>query len=169
MRTRTSRRIVLPVALVLAVALLGSCSRDEDNGPEVPDLATVIVDQAPPGFVPLTEPFGAFDLEGYLSRFSDEEDRDREDLTDAGFERGYARGWVSTDGTALAAFVFEVESNGEAEDLLDSFMDDTKDRRNGSEFEAEGIDDAEGITYVESSVEGAQTVYTLSLHDALPI
>ena len=160
MRSLTSRRVLLTAALLTAATVLGSCGDDGDgDGPEVADLGTVVVSDTPPGFVPLTESFGPFTLDEYLERFSTEQEDDREEFEEAGVERGYARGWINQEGTGLVVFVFEAGSNGEAEDLMESFIDDAVDSRSGQEFEVEDIDGAEGVTYIETSIEGGETVH----------
>ena len=154
--------MVLPAAvLAVAVALTG-CGDDDDGGnaSDVADLGTVVVEQAPAGFVPITDDvFGPFTLDQYIERFSTNAEEDREELADAGVERGYARGWVNQEGVGLAAFVFEAGSGGEAKDLRKHFIDDAKDTRSGQDFDVEGIDDADGVTYIETDAEGSQTVH----------
>ncbi|HEX6596712.1 MAG TPA: hypothetical protein VF045_07245 [Acidimicrobiales bacterium] len=160
MRTPTSGRVLLTAGLLAAVTVLGACdSGGGDDGPEVADLGTVIVSDTPPGYVPITESFGPFDLDQYIERFSSSEESDRDELGEVGFERGYARGWINPEGTGLVVFVFETESNGDAEHLMEYFIDDAKDSRDGQEFDVEGIDGAEGVTYVETSIDGGETVH----------
>lgn len=153
--------MVLPTAmLAVAVAMAGCGDDGGDDGPEVSDLGTVVVDQAPPGFVPITDDiFGPFNLDQYIERFSTSAEEDREELADAGVERGYARGWLGQNGVGLAAFVFEAGSRGEAEDLREYFIDDAKDSRSGQDFAVEGIEGAKGVTYIETDAEGSQTVH----------
>ncbi len=160
MRTLASRRVLFTAGALAAVTVLGACdSGGGDDGPEVADLGTVIVSDTPPGFVPITESFGPFNLDQYIERFSTSVENDREELEEVGFERGYARGWINPEGTGLVVFVFETDSNGDAEHLMEYFVDDAKDSRDGQEFEVEGIDGAEGVTYVERSIEGGETVH----------
>lgn len=165
MRTTTSRRVLLTATTLAAAMVLSACGDDGgDDGPEVDDLGTVLIDQPPAGFVPITEDiFGPFDLDQYIERFSTDEEEDRDRLADAGVERGFARGWINPAGVGLAAFVFEAGSNGEAEDLLEDFIDDAKDSRSGQEFAVEGVEGAKGVTYIESDAEGSQTVHGVLL------
>jgi hypothetical protein len=66
MRTLTSGRVLLTAGLLAAVTVLGACDSGGDDGPEVADLGTVIVSDTPPGYVPITESFGPFDLDQYI-------------------------------------------------------------------------------------------------------
>jgi len=146
------------VALLGVVAgVLGACS----GGTGIEDLATVTIDRTPPGFLLIEEQFGPFDLDGYVERFSTSPDKDREELAEAGLERGYGRGWVNGQGTALVAFVFEVRGAAEADRLLDYFVHDATTVREARKWDAEGIEGAEGLTYTETSAEGAQGVHSV--------
>jgi hypothetical protein len=42
---------------------------------------------------------------------------------------------------------------------MEYFIDDAKDSRDGQEFDVEDIDGAEGVTYVETSIDGGETVH----------
>ena len=145
------------LVLLVVAGAVGACSDD----PGIEDLATVTLDRAPPGFIPIEEGFGAFDLDGYVERFSTSKEKDREELEEVGLGRGFARGWVSGQGTALVVFVFEVRGGGEADHLLEYFVDDATTARRAQKWDVEGIDGAEGLTYAETSAEGSQGVHSV--------
>ena len=128
----------------------------------VADLSSVVI-PTPESYTAVGEPFGEFDLDRYLANCASDQDAERKLLTDAGFQRGLARGWLDAEGTtAVAVFVFEAKSPSAARSLQKGIVRQAQRNDRATEFEVLEAEDATGQTYVEETDDGPQTVHVVS-------
>lgn len=145
------------VAVALLVATLTACTPDAppgSGGEPSPtgvdvgagDLAALLFDDVPPGWVVVAEETGPLTLDEVVAG-SDDPSSERRRLVDHGFVRGYARSWTSDDdaGDVIFAFVYEFADGAGARADLDAGVGEARD--DGHEFfEVPGIDGATGVT-----------------------
>ena len=156
MRDRLHRWPVLLVLLALVTA--AGCT----DRKKAVDLESVVVSGAPQGFEPQDGRFGPFDLERYLSEFSDAEAEDREILRRAGFRRGFARAWSdSTKANLLVAMVLEFGKEDGATSARDQFQQRSMKKKEAAPFGAERVSGSSGAQYVEDTEAGPQRIFEI--------
>jgi len=175
--TGARRRTAAGVALLVAGVTLSACA---DRGARPPadtavnasdagvtstlvrtvtgavDLRRLVVTRAPASYEPLpSPPYGDIDLQSLLTDFSDAPDDDRVILRDAGFTRGYTRGWLQPSPRSFSGvFVFEFADEAGAHLAADRFAAQNVTRKGATPFPVATIDGAAGQSYTQQSDDG---------------
>ncbi len=120
------------------------------------DLRRLVVTDAPAGYDPLpSPPYGDIDLPRLLADFSDAPDDDRVILHDAGFTRGYTRGWLQSSPRAFyGVFVFEFADEAGAHLAADRFAAQNVTRKGATPFPVATIGGAAGQSYTQQTDNG---------------
>lgn len=170
----TARARLAALVLVAAAAAAGACSGSSSSSGEATattrpvtslpldirgevDLRRLVPSDAPAGYEILpAPPFGSVTLERLVSEFSDAPEEDLAVLREAGYRRGYTRGWLrESPRSFLGTFVFEFTDEAGARYARDEFAAQNAARKQATRFTVEGVDDAFGETYQQAS-EGSE-------------
>lgn len=114
--------------------------------PGFDDLARVLFDEPPPGFVTVAEETRGLALEDVIAGV-DDPDAERLRLETHGFKRGFIRTWSSDDDSenVVYAFVYEFDSAAGAAADAKAGIDEAK-REGDAFFDVPGVAGATGIT-----------------------
>jgi hypothetical protein len=129
------------------------------------DLRRLVVDTAPAGYDLLpSPPYGAVDLPRLLADFSDAPSDDQVILHDAGFARGFTRGWLrESPRSFLGVFVFEFAAEEGARTAGERFAAQNASKKQATPFAVESIAGAAGQSYTQQAADGvAERVHVIT-------